>query len=120
MTVEEIVKNYGRSISEKLADFLFADVGDSDDIALIKGFLAADDTEKKLKYGDMLNTDTKRVGIFLDGNQYIIASDGKTVHIIDAVAEEFGSSHAETFVTLAEMYFLLDHKEEFIHYVKER
>lgn len=109
MTVEEIVKKYGRSISEKLADFLFTDVGDSDDITLIKGFLAADDTEKKLKYGDMLSTDTKRVGIFLDGNQYII----------DAVAEEFGSSHAELFVTLAEMYFLLSHKEEFIHYVKE-
>ena len=49
MTVEEIVKNYGRIISEKLADFLFADVGDSDDIALIKGFLAADDTKKKAK-----------------------------------------------------------------------
>ena len=68
----------------------------------------------------MLITDTKHVGIFLDGNQYIIASDGKTVHIIDTVAEEFGSSHAELFVTLAEMYFLLGHKEEFIHYVKER
>ncbi|MBQ8966229.1 hypothetical protein [Ruminococcus sp.] len=120
MTVEEFVKNYGRSISEKLADFLFTDVGDSDDIALIKGFLSADDTEKKLKYGDMLNTDTKRSGIFLDGNQYAIASDGKTVHIIDTVAEEFGGAPAELSITVAEMCFLLDHKDEFIHYVSGR
>ena len=120
MTVEEFVEKYGRSISEKLADFLFADVGDSDDIALIKDFLAADDSEKRLKYDDLLYIDTKHSGIFLDGNQYIIASDGKTVHFIDTVAEEFGGSPAESFVTLAEMYFLLDHKEEFIPYVTGR
>lgn len=120
MTVEEIVKNYGRSISEMLADFLFADVGDSDDITLIKDFIAADDSEKRLKYGDLLCTDTKHSGIFLDGNQYIIASDGKTVHIIDTVAEEFGGSPAELFITVAEMRFLLDHKNDFIPYVTGR
>lgn len=56
---------------------MLSEIGDNDDIDIIIGFLMSDNETNLRDYADSINKDSGYVGIFLDGNQYIISNDKK-------------------------------------------
>lgn len=72
-----------------------------------------------MKYNDILYTGDKYKGIFIEGNQYLISSDGQHVCIIDYISEEYGVDIKQTRIsfTLSDFLELMNNKKIVLDYI---
>ncbi|WP_409173420.1 hypothetical protein [Enterococcus mundtii] len=79
------------------------------------------DTSKNSNFKDELYEGDEYEGIFLEGNQYLLASSEGEVTIIDMISEDHGVSVKDTRVKFTEESFiiLITNKEETLDWIKK-
>lgn len=103
--VENILMVLSKQQQNKLKDFLLSEIDDDVLEETIK-FVLSDDNEKKEKFQNLLYDGEKYDGVFLEGNQYLIASTDKSVVLIDALSEEKGVNELDTRIKVDINHFI--------------
>jgi len=119
--VENILMVFSKQQQNKLKDFLLSEIDDDVLEETIK-FVLSDDNEKKERFQDILYDGKKYKGIFLEGNQYLIASNDKSVILIDALSEENGVNEIDTRINVDVNHFidLISNKMEVLNLLYSR
>ncbi|MBE6172229.1 hypothetical protein [Enterococcus mundtii] len=115
-----ILQLYDKQQTFKIADFLTSEI-DKDNLQDTIDFVVSDDTSKNSNFKDELYEGDEYEGIFLEGNQYLLASSEGEVTIIDMISEDHGVSVKDTRVKFTEESFiiLITNKEETLDWIKK-
>lgn len=115
-----ILQLYDKQQTFKIADFLTSEI-DKDNLQDTIDFVVSDDTSKNSNFKDELYGGDEYEGIFLEGNQYLLASSEGEVTIIDMISEDHGVSVKDTRVKFTEESFiiLITNKEETLDWIKK-
>lgn len=103
--MENILIMFDKQQQNKLKDFLLSEI-DDDVLEETINFVLSDDSEKKEKFQNLLYDGEKYDGVFLEGNQYLIASTDKSVVLIDALSEEKGVNELDTRIKVDINHFI--------------
>ena len=119
--LENILMVLNKQQQNKLKDFLLSEIDDDVLEETIK-FVLSDDNEKKEKSQDILYDGKRYEGTFLEGNQYLIASNDKNVILIDALSEENGVNEIDTRIKVDVNHFivLISNKMEVLNLLDSR
>lgn len=118
--IENVLQLYGKQQTFKIEDFLISEI-DKNNIQDTIDFVVSDDTSKNSNFKDELYEGDEYEGIFLEGNQYLLASSVGEVTIIDMISEDHGVSVKDTRVKFTEESFiiLITNKEETLDWIKK-
>ncbi len=118
--IENVLQLYGKQQIFKIEDFLISEI-DKNNIQDTIDFVVSDDTSKNSNFKDELYEGDEYEGIFLEGNQYLLASSEGEVTIIDMISEDHGVSVKDTRVKFTEESFiiLITNKEETLDWIKK-
>lgn len=109
--INDVMNKYNLSQRNKIKDFLISEINDENLNETID-FVNSDSKKQKEIFCDILYNGNKYIGIFLEGNQYLISSSDNEVRIIDYVGMENGLiDNSEISFTLADFVFLISHKK---------
>lgn len=118
--IETVLQLYGKQQIFKIEDYLISEI-DKNNIQDTIDFVVSDDTSKNSNFKDELYEGDEYEGIFLEGNQYLLASSEGEVTIIDMISEDHGVSVKDTRVKFTEESFiiLITNKEETLDWIKK-
>jgi len=118
--IETVLQLYGKQQIFKIEDYLISEI-DKNNIQDTIDFVVSDDTSKNSNFKDELYEGDEYEGIFLEGNQYLLASSVGEVTIIDMISEDHGVSVKDTRVKFTEENFiiLITNKEETLDWIKK-
>jgi len=118
--IETVLQLYGKQQIFKIEDYLISEI-DKNNIQDTIDFVVSDDTSKNSNFKDELYEGDEYEGIFLEGNQYLLASSVGEVTIIDMISEDHGVSVKDTRVKFTEESFiiLITNKEETLDWIKK-
>lgn len=118
--IENVLQLYGKQQIFKIEDFLISEI-DKNNIQDTIDFVVSDDTSKNSNFKDELYEGDEYEGIFLEGNQYLLASSEGEVTIIDMISEDHGVSVKDTRVKFTEESFiiLITNKEGTLDWIKK-
>jgi|GEM_PF-1409915 len=117
---KQILSNYNFQTLNKIQDFLLSEI-DEDNLQETIDFVNANDIDKKGKYKDILYTDGKYKGLFLEGNQYLISSSQNEVLLLDVISEENEVSEKYTRISLTKADFieLISNKKQVMELIRK-
>lgn len=104
--VNGVLRKYDVHTSNVIKDFLISEIDDENIKDTIE-FVKSDDNNKKRMFAGDLYAGNEYSGIFLEGNQYLIGSNGKEVTIIDVVSEANGLKNSDARIRLPLSEFIL-------------
>ncbi|PQF24872.1 hypothetical protein [Enterococcus mundtii] len=114
-----ILQLYDKQQTFKIADFLTSEI-DKDNLQDTIDFVVSNNSNNS-NFKDELYEEDEYEGIFLEGNQYLLASSEGEVTIIDMISEDHGVSVKDTRVKFTEESFiiLITNKEETLDWIKK-
>lgn len=114
-----ILQLYNKQQTFKIADFLTSEI-DKDNLQDTIDFVVSNNSNNS-NFKDELYEEDEYEGIFLEGNQYLLASSEGEVTIIDMISEDHGVSVKDTRVKFTEESFiiLITNKEETLDWIKK-
>lgn len=117
--IETILSGYDKHKLNKLQDFLLSEI-DEDTKEETIGFIKSSDKEKEEKYREILYVEEKYKGLYLEGNQYLIASNKSEVLIIDTISEENGVDESISRVnfSITDFIVLVENKQLVLKWIE--
>jgi len=114
-----ILQLYDKQQIFKIADFLISEI-DKDNLQDTIDFVVSNNSYDS-NFKDVMYEEDEYDRIFLEGNQYLLASSEGEVTIIDMISEAHGVSTKDTRVKFIEESFirLITNKEETLDWIKK-
>lgn len=114
-----ILQLYDKQQTFKIADFLTSEI-DKDNLQDTIDFVVSNNSNDS-NFKDVMYEEDEYDRIFLEGNQYLLASSEGEVTIIDMISEAHGVSTKDTRVKFIEESFirLITNKEETLDWIKK-
>lgn len=114
-----ILQLYDKQQIFKIADFLISEI-DKDNLQDTIDFVVSNNSNDS-NFKDVMYEEDEYDRIFLEGNQYLLASSEEEVTIIDMISEAHGVSTKDTRVKFIEESFirLITNKEETLDWIKK-
>lgn len=118
--IKNIFLIFNKQQMRKIEDFLLSEI-DSENLQETIDFIESSDEIKTEKFKDSLYDGDKYIGLYLEGNQYLISGSKNIVLIIDILSEEHGVDRKYTRIEINKENFiyLISNKQEAINCLKK-
>jgi len=119
MILNKLLSKYDEIKLNKIKDFILSEIHE-DTIKETENFINCKLSDRKNKFNDLLYEGENYVGVFLEGNQYLISEEDNIVIIIDFISEENGVGRDLTRFELSTEDFLvlINNKEQVLKFEK--